>query len=150
MVNGRGTEAVAVQQTRMTTVIRSRRRVPERGTVISVKTVIKDVLAAYPETRAVFGRQVTPEGGSPSLIECGYRTFSGRQRRNRGDYYDDVESAAADAIARASMFRALPPEDRTRLAEVSAVHNYDKGDALFAEGILPNSCTQSCPDVSRG
>ena len=39
-----------------------------------------------------------------------------------------------EAIRGAAIFRALPPEDRSRVAEVSVVRSYDKGEALFAEG----------------
>jgi len=39
-----------------------------------------------------------------------------------------------EAIRGVAIFRALPPEDRNRLAEVSAVRSYDKAEALFAEG----------------
>jgi CRP-like cAMP-binding protein len=45
-----------------------------------------------------------------------------------------VRAAVDDALRTVVLFRALSPDDRTRLAEVSAVRSYDKGDALFAEG----------------
>jgi CRP-like cAMP-binding protein len=43
-------------------------------------------------------------------------------------------SAADDALGRVPLFRALSLEDRARLAEVSSLRAYDKGEALFAEG----------------
>jgi CRP-like cAMP-binding protein len=43
-------------------------------------------------------------------------------------------SAVDDALRGVALFRALSPDDRTRLAEVSVVRSYDKGEALFAEG----------------
>ena len=39
-----------------------------------------------------------------------------------------------EAIRGVGIFRALPAEDRSRLAEVSVVRSYDKAEALFAEG----------------
>ena len=39
-----------------------------------------------------------------------------------------------EAIRGVAIFRALPAEDRSRLAEVSVVRSYDKAEALFAEG----------------
>jgi hypothetical protein len=38
-----------------------------------------------------------------------------------------------EAIRGVAIFRALPAEDRSRLAEVSVVRSYDKAEALFAE-----------------
>jgi CRP-like cAMP-binding protein len=43
-------------------------------------------------------------------------------------------SAIDEAIRGVAIFRALPADDRARLAEVSVLHSYDKGEALFAEG----------------
>jgi CRP/FNR family transcriptional regulator, nitrogen oxide reductase regulator len=39
-----------------------------------------------------------------------------------------------DALRAVALFRALSVDDRTRLAEVSIVRSYEKGEALFAEG----------------
>jgi CRP/FNR family transcriptional regulator, nitrogen oxide reductase regulator len=39
-----------------------------------------------------------------------------------------------EAIRSAAIFRALPADDRHRLAEVSLVRSYEKGEALFREG----------------
>jgi CRP-like cAMP-binding protein len=43
-------------------------------------------------------------------------------------------SAVEDALKSVAFYRSLAPEDRARLAEVSIVKTYDKGDTLFAEG----------------
>ena len=43
-------------------------------------------------------------------------------------------SAVEDAFRGVALFRALSPDDRARLAEVSAVRSYRKGEALFTEG----------------
>jgi CRP-like cAMP-binding protein len=45
-----------------------------------------------------------------------------------------VASAVDQALRGAALFRALSPEDRARLAEVSSVRSYEKGEALFSEG----------------
>jgi len=45
-----------------------------------------------------------------------------------------VGSGADEAIRSAAIFRALPADDRTRLAEVSLVRSYEKGEPLFREG----------------
>jgi CRP/FNR family transcriptional regulator len=45
-----------------------------------------------------------------------------------------VASAVDEALRGAALFRALSSDDRARLAEVSVVRSYDKGEALFAEG----------------
>jgi CRP/FNR family transcriptional regulator len=45
-----------------------------------------------------------------------------------------VGSSTDEALRSVALFRALSPEDRARLAEVSTVRSYDKGEALFAEG----------------
>jgi CRP-like cAMP-binding protein len=45
-----------------------------------------------------------------------------------------VGSAIDDGLRAVALFRALSPEDRARLAEVSAVRSYDKGETLFSEG----------------
>jgi CRP/FNR family transcriptional regulator len=39
-----------------------------------------------------------------------------------------------EALRAVALFRALSPDDRARLAEVSVVHSYDKGQTLFSEG----------------
>ena len=39
-----------------------------------------------------------------------------------------------EAIRGVAIFRALPAEDRERLAQVSVVRSYEKAEALFAEG----------------
>jgi CRP/FNR family transcriptional regulator len=43
-------------------------------------------------------------------------------------------AAVEDALKSVAFYRSLTPEDRTRLAEVSIVKSYDKGDTLFSEG----------------
>ncbi|HET7295159.1 MAG TPA: Crp/Fnr family transcriptional regulator [Vicinamibacteria bacterium] len=43
-------------------------------------------------------------------------------------------SAIADALRAASLYRGLSEEDRQRLAEVSLVKSWEKGDAIFNEG----------------
>lgn len=43
-------------------------------------------------------------------------------------------SAIDDAFRAVALFRALSGDDRARLAEVSALRFYEKGEALFAEG----------------
>jgi len=45
-----------------------------------------------------------------------------------------VGTAVEDALRQVALFRALAAEDRARLAEVSLVRSYDKGDTLFSEG----------------
>jgi CRP/FNR family transcriptional regulator, nitrogen oxide reductase regulator len=45
-----------------------------------------------------------------------------------------VGTGIDDALRRVALFRALSPDDRARLAEVSVVRSYDKGQALFSEG----------------
>jgi CRP-like cAMP-binding protein len=45
-----------------------------------------------------------------------------------------VGSAIDEALRGVALFRALSADDRARLAEVSVVRSYDKGEALFAEG----------------
>jgi len=45
-----------------------------------------------------------------------------------------VASAVDEALRGAALFRALSADDRARLAEVSVVRSYDKGETLFAEG----------------
>jgi CRP-like cAMP-binding protein len=45
-----------------------------------------------------------------------------------------VGSAIDDAFRAVALFRALSGDDRARLAEVSALRFYEKGEALFAEG----------------
>jgi len=43
-------------------------------------------------------------------------------------------SAIDDAFRGVALFRALSPDDRARLVEVSVVRSYEKGEALFSEG----------------
>jgi CRP-like cAMP-binding protein len=43
-------------------------------------------------------------------------------------------SGIDEAIRGVVLFRALSPDDRARLAEVSMVRSYEKGEALFSEG----------------
>ena len=43
-------------------------------------------------------------------------------------------AAVDDVLKSVALFRSLSAEDRARLAEVSIVKSYDKGDTLFAEG----------------
>jgi CRP-like cAMP-binding protein len=45
-----------------------------------------------------------------------------------------VGSAVDDALRGVALFRALSGDDRARLAEVSIVRSYAKGEALFREG----------------
>jgi CRP/FNR family transcriptional regulator len=45
-----------------------------------------------------------------------------------------VTSHVEEALTRAVMFRTLSPEDRKRLADVSLVKSYEKGDIVFSEG----------------
>jgi CRP-like cAMP-binding protein len=45
-----------------------------------------------------------------------------------------VRSATDEALRGIAFFRALSADDRARLAEVSMVRSYGKGEALFAEG----------------
>jgi CRP/FNR family transcriptional regulator, nitrogen oxide reductase regulator len=45
-----------------------------------------------------------------------------------------VGPALEDAFRAVALFRALSADDRSRLAEVSVVRSYNKGEALFAEG----------------
>jgi CRP-like cAMP-binding protein len=45
-----------------------------------------------------------------------------------------VASATEEAVRTVVLFRALSPPDRARLAEVSSVHSYEKGETLFREG----------------
>jgi CRP-like cAMP-binding protein len=39
-----------------------------------------------------------------------------------------------EALRASALYRALSPEDRARLAEVSVVRSYEKGETLFSEG----------------
>ena len=43
-------------------------------------------------------------------------------------------SPVEEAFRATALYRALAAEDRTRLAEVSVVRSYDKGETLFSEG----------------
>ncbi|MFI5183467.1 MAG: Crp/Fnr family transcriptional regulator [Vicinamibacteria bacterium] len=43
-------------------------------------------------------------------------------------------SAIDGALRAVALFRPLSPDDRSRLAEVSAVRSYEKGEILFSEG----------------
>ena len=43
-------------------------------------------------------------------------------------------SSIDEALRASALYRALSPEDRARLAEVSVVRSYDKGETLFSEG----------------
>jgi len=45
-----------------------------------------------------------------------------------------VGSPVEEAFRATALYRALAAEDRTRLAEVSVVRSYDKGETLFSEG----------------
>jgi CRP/FNR family transcriptional regulator len=45
-----------------------------------------------------------------------------------------VGSPIEEAFRATALYRALAAEDRTRLAEVSVVRSYDKGETLFSEG----------------
>jgi CRP-like cAMP-binding protein len=45
-----------------------------------------------------------------------------------------VGSAIDEALRTAPLYGSLSLDDRTRLADVSAVRSYDKGETLFAEG----------------
>ncbi len=43
-------------------------------------------------------------------------------------------SAIDEALRAVALFRALSPDDRARLGEVSVIRAYDKGETLFSEG----------------
>lgn len=43
-------------------------------------------------------------------------------------------SSVEDALGSVVLFRGLSPEDRARLAPVSVVNSYERGETLFAEG----------------
>ena len=43
-------------------------------------------------------------------------------------------SAVEEALRGVVLYRALSPDDRARLAEVSVIRSYEKGEALFSEG----------------
>jgi CRP-like cAMP-binding protein len=45
-----------------------------------------------------------------------------------------MDPAMDEAFRASALFRALAPEDRSRLAEVSVVRSYEKGQTLFSEG----------------
>jgi CRP/FNR family transcriptional regulator, nitrogen oxide reductase regulator len=45
-----------------------------------------------------------------------------------------MPSAVDDALRSVALYRSLSPEDRGRLAEVSLVKTFQKGNTLFAEG----------------
>jgi CRP-like cAMP-binding protein len=45
-----------------------------------------------------------------------------------------VGSAVDDGLRSVALFRALSADDRSRLAEVSSVRSYEKGETLFSEG----------------
>jgi CRP/FNR family transcriptional regulator len=45
-----------------------------------------------------------------------------------------VGTPVEEAVRSVVLFRALAPDDRARIVEVSAVRAYDKGEALFSEG----------------
>ena len=45
-----------------------------------------------------------------------------------------MASAVDDGLRSVALFRALSPDDRARLAEVSSVRSYEKGETLFSEG----------------
>jgi CRP-like cAMP-binding protein len=45
-----------------------------------------------------------------------------------------VASTIDEAFRAVALFRALSTDDRARLAEVSAIRSYDKGEGLFSEG----------------
>jgi CRP-like cAMP-binding protein len=51
-----------------------------------------------------------------------------------GGYDPRVGSDLQEALAASPLFRSLSAEDRRRLAEVSAVKAYEKGDRVFSEG----------------
>jgi CRP-like cAMP-binding protein len=43
-------------------------------------------------------------------------------------------SSMDEALRASALYRALSPEDRARLAEVSVVRSYEKGETVFTEG----------------
>lgn len=45
-----------------------------------------------------------------------------------------MASHVEEALANTLLFRSVSPEDRRRLAEVSLVKSYEKGDVVFSEG----------------
>ena len=45
-----------------------------------------------------------------------------------------MDRIAPDQLARVTIFRRLSPEDRARVAAVSRIREYAKGDTIFAEG----------------
>ena len=47
--------------------------------------------------------------------------------------------AVAEALRAASLYRGLSDDDRQRLAGVSLVKSWDKGETVFSEGILRTS-----------
>ena len=50
------------------------------------------------------------------------------------DYHSRVSNEAVELLARAPIFRRLGPEDRVRIAEVSRVGTYHRGETIFSEG----------------
>ncbi|MEI6244114.1 MAG: Crp/Fnr family transcriptional regulator [Acidobacteriota bacterium] len=49
-----------------------------------------------------------------------------------------MEHIAPDALARLPLFRRVSPEDRGRVASVSSVRHFQRGDTIFAEGDAPD------------
>ena len=49
-----------------------------------------------------------------------------------------MERISPDALARLPLFRRLLPEDRARIASVSSVRHFQRGDMVFAEGDAPD------------
>jgi len=49
-----------------------------------------------------------------------------------------MEHIAPDALARLPLFRRVSPEDRGRIASVSSVRHFQRGDTIFAEGDAPD------------
>jgi CRP-like cAMP-binding protein len=50
-----------------------------------------------------------------------------------------VDRIAPDQLARVTIFRRLSSEDRARVAAVSRIRDYAKGDTIFAEGDAPDA-----------
>ena len=50
-----------------------------------------------------------------------------------------MDRITPDQLARVTIFRRLSPEDRARVAAVSRIRDYAKGDTIFAEGDAPDA-----------
>jgi CRP/FNR family transcriptional regulator len=61
------------------------------------------------------------------------------ERSNDLDYHLRVAVTPLDLLARTPIFRRLAPEDRERVASVSDVRTYARGDVIFGEGDASDS-----------